>query len=370
MSKKQKENSGARVLDVLLSVALLAGIGCGGAYVAAHTVRISQENRTLSSDQPETTEPPTEETGAIYDTSEFSNTMLYSSPLILVNDSYSCQIGEEGLVSLYEKKLEVDNHSFSVRDSSVQVQKEMADALIAMFDDFYAATYDDNIVVSSGYRSKDRQQELYDEDLEQTGLDYSERVAKPGYSEHQTGLGVDLGLVDGEDYTGDGVYKWINEHCADYGIVLRYPESKKDITNIQYEPWHYRYVGVPHAFFMKQNDLCLEEYIELLKQYPYEGEHLNVTNSDGKIYEIYFYPADTEYTSTMVPVPNGLDYTVCGNNADGFIVTVDTGTTGEPATSAPADSSTDADTSDTDADATEDTSETDTAADTDAGTDN
>ena len=190
-----------------------------------------------------------------------------------------------------------------------------------MFDAFFEATYDDNIVVQSGYRSKERQQELYDADLAATGLDYSELVAAPGHSEHQTGLCVDLGLYDGTDYDGTGVYAWINEHCYEYGFILRYPDDKTSVTEIQAEPWHYRYVGRPHAFYMMNNHLCLEEYMDLLKEHPCDGEHLVITDCDGKLYEVYSYKMDAEYDSTMVPVPSSLPYTVSGNNADGFIVT-------------------------------------------------
>ena len=329
MSKKKKQkkanDTGKRVLDVLLSVALVAGVCCGGVYVAAKSIPIEQTPLSPTTEIELPTEPVTEPTGPVFDSADVENSVVFNSPLILVNNDYPCLSGEDGLVSLYEKKLEADSHSFSVKDDTVQVQAEMADALIAMLNDFYDATYDDNIIVLSGYRSKEHQQELYDEDLETTGLDYSERVSKPGYSEHQTGWGVDLSLYDGSDYDGTGIYEWINEHCAEYGIILRYPENKTEITNIQYEPWHYRYVGKPHAAYIMQNDLCLEEYIDLLKEYPYEGEHLLFTDTDGKAYEIYYCQEDAGYDTTSVPVLSGAEYTVYGNNIDGFIVAVETG---------------------------------------------
>jgi len=57
------------------------------------------------------------------------------------------------------------------------------------------------------------------------------------------------------------------EHCYEYGFILRYPTDKKDITKINYEPWHYRYVGIKDAMFIKEKEFCLEEYIEFLKEY-------------------------------------------------------------------------------------------------------
>ena len=80
---------------------------------------------------------------------------------------------------------------------------------------------------------------------------------------------------------------------------------------------------------MTQNNLVLEEYIQLLTEsYPYEGEHLQITDNDGKVYEVYYFKAEDGYDSSMVPVPGGHDYTISGTNTGGFIVTVDTGKTG------------------------------------------
>ena len=100
-------------------------------------------------------------------------------------------------------------------------------------------------------------QELYDADLEDTGEDTSTLVAKPGYSEHETGYAMDFSLFEdgiSADYDGTGEYDWINQNCAHYGFILRYPENKTDLTEIRYESWHYRYVGQPHAYYMQQND--------------------------------------------------------------------------------------------------------------------
>ncbi len=328
---KQKENGGGkRALDVILSLALLGAIGYGGYCVAANGGRIDQTTTYQSaSSEAETTEPTTEEPGIIFQSEEYLNLEVYNGPLMLVNNVLPFAGDEDDIVSLYEVKLEADCHSFSVRDSELLVRQTVADHLILMFDAFFEETYDDNLLVQSGYRSKERQQELYDEDLAATGQTFSERVAKPGYSEHQTGYCVDLSLLGDGSYDGTGIYSWIDEHCYEYGFILRFPEAKVSITEIQYEPWHYRYVGVPHAYYMTTGRLCLEEYMALLKEYPYDGEHLRITDHDGKIYEVYYVAASKDFTSTMVPVPGELEYTVSGNNEDGFIVTVDTGETGE-----------------------------------------
>ena len=129
------------------------------------------------------------------------------------------------------------------------------------------------VYLSSGYRSYADQNYLYQRKVSQG---YSEEVAKtivayPGTSEHQTGLSCDI--TDYYRETKDSslaqtdTYKWLCEHCAEYGFVVRYPEDKSgsadSITGIIYEPWHFRYVGVEAATYMTENNLCLEEFLEL-----------------------------------------------------------------------------------------------------------
>ncbi|MEE5993943.1 MAG: M15 family metallopeptidase [Oscillospiraceae bacterium] len=317
-----------KILDVILSLALVAGLGFGGYYIISNGTVIDQTTTYYDPDAQPITEEVTEpenQSNILFESEEVPNTEVNNSPLILVNSNFACNSEEANLVSLYVKRLEADSHSFGVRDEELLVREIMADALIRMFDDFNAATQADNVVVVSGFRTAEDQQRLYEEDLEETGLDYSEKVAPAGYSEHQTGWCVDLDIDGDEEFDGTDVQSWILENCYKYGMVLRYPEGKQEITGIQYEPWHFRYVGFPHATIMSNEGMCLEEYTDFLKGYPYDGNHLQVTDYDGRIYEIFYYPMDTEFESTLVPIPIGLDYEICGNNIDGFIVTVDTG---------------------------------------------
>ena len=90
-------------------------------------------------------------------------------------------------------------------------------------------------------------------------------IARPGYSEHHTGLAVDLNDVS-DNFEETEAYRWLQAHSADYGFVQRYRQDKVDITGIDNESWHYRYVGVEHAQEMNRLDLCLEEYVEYLKE--------------------------------------------------------------------------------------------------------
>lgn len=89
-------------------------------------------------------------------------------------------------------------------------------------------------------------------------------VAIPDTSEHKLGLSVDIN-ADTDKCSSEKVYQWLDENAYKYGFVKRYPEDKTDITGISNEPWHYRYVGTTAAKIMKEENLCLEEYLEKYK---------------------------------------------------------------------------------------------------------
>ena len=97
-------------------------------------------------------------------------------------------------------------------------------------------------------------------------------VSKPGASDHQTGLGCDVVPKNWKDKAmNDKMMKepecqWMAEHCYEFGFIIRYPADKQEITEINTEPWHLRYVGIPVATYIWENNLCLEEFTEQLQQ--------------------------------------------------------------------------------------------------------
>lgn len=95
-------------------------------------------------------------------------------------------------------------------------------------------------------------------------------IAVPGYSEHHTGLAIDITDVFWENKTEElektDTYQWMSAHCHEYGFIVRYPKGKEKITGYEYEPWHYRYVGVKAATYIMEHDLCLEEFLDLYKE--------------------------------------------------------------------------------------------------------
>ena len=130
-------------------------------------------------------------------------------------------------------------------------------------------------VVSSAYRTMEKQQSLFDckvSALMALGLDpvqadteARKHVAYPGTSEHNLGLAADIVSLSYQHLDGHQAntpeVKWLREHCAEYGFIQRYPEGKEEITGIIYEPWHFRYVGVEAAGAIIEGGLCLEEYL-------------------------------------------------------------------------------------------------------------
>ena len=247
---------------------------------------------------------------------------IHQGLLILVNNDHAYSFPQESnLVSVYQNK----NKSYQVSTTGLLLQKDFLTQFNAMMKDFSSAQGIKDIIVVSGYRSKEDQQSIVDQKIQQLGKEEAMRWATvPGYSEHHTGLAADIGIYtsDGKSpsYQGQGKYAWINEHCAQYGFILRYQDDKKDITKIADEPWHYRYVGTPHASIMQQENLCLEEYTDYLKRYPFDGKHLTASDESGKQYEIYYVGAKGK--TVDVPVPNDKEYWISGNNVDGFVVTV------------------------------------------------
>lgn len=178
------------------------------------------------------------------------------------------------------------------------------------------------IVPVSGWRSAEEQQEIWDGSMRENGAEFTRKyVALPGCSEHQTGLAIDLALrADSIDFIRpefpyDGICGRFRALAADYGFVERYQSGKEDLTGIAAEPWHFRYVGRPHARIMCDMGLCLEEYVEYLRSYPYPERLLEVR---GEIYEA---EVGFAWARDALGLPDA-PYQVSGNNVDGYIYTL------------------------------------------------
>ena len=126
-----------------------------------------------------------------------------------------------------------------------------------------------NIWIQSGYRSYELQESLYNKYVNRDGKEAADTYsARPGHSEHQSGLAFDLNTItDDFQYTDEG--KWINENCYKYGFILRYPKGKENITGYKYESWHLRYVGIELASKLYNNGdwITLEEHFNITSKY-------------------------------------------------------------------------------------------------------
>lgn len=156
----------------------------------------------------------------------------------------------------------------TVCGSSEQLDKKVA----SHYEEMYNAALQDGVTLTpcSGYRSYELQERNYNNKTayyESLGYSHNDALVKaatiimpPGSSEHNLGYAMDIVCVD-TWFEDTEEFTWLNEHAADYGFILRYPADKTDITNVTYEPWHWRYVGVEDAQKMKESGLVLEEYL-------------------------------------------------------------------------------------------------------------
>lgn len=158
-------------------------------------------------------------------------------------------------------------HSFNQ-----QLRKEVNDAWIKMYDDCLAET-GKGLQLVSGWRDNWTQQYLFDRSKNKNGIAFAvKKNAIPGRSEHQLGLAIDLttdywdNIKDDFDKTDVGI--WVNEHCYEYGFVIRYKEEYSAETGYGKETWHYRYVGVEVATYLYENDMSLEAYLGKVQVLP------------------------------------------------------------------------------------------------------
>lgn len=219
----------------------------------------SPENETPKQEEPPSPEPEPEPSpeperefapAPVVDNTE----LKYADGVLIVNKSYPVPQDYEpsGLVTAYgtwnEYLLPETNEAF----------KQMS---------IDAANEGLNLWCASGYRSVSTQDRIYNNYVARDGQAAADTYsARPGHSEHHTGLCFDLNSIDSSfAYTAEG--KWVAENCWKYGLIIRYPQSKEEITGYKYEPWHLRYVGTDLAKTLYESGLCMEEYFGLTSYY-------------------------------------------------------------------------------------------------------
>ncbi len=221
--------------------------------------------------------------------SSAENTAAPANALGLTADEARAMLADPLKILVNHTNKMPENYTFETAEcgSKTAVNKTLQTVACNAFLELQKAAAAENVTVwmQSGYRSVDYQKNLYDQKTQyfrNKGLSEAEAkkqaaniVNPPGYSEHNCGLAADLnspehtGLDEGFENTA--AFRWLCEHAGDYGFILRYPKDAEDKTEIIYEPWHWRYVGVENAAKINASGLCFEEYIETLQSIAAEG---------------------------------------------------------------------------------------------------
>ena len=221
--------------------------------------------------------------------SSAENTTAPANALGLTADEARAMLADPLMVLVNHTNKMPDDYTFDTKEcgSATAVNKTLQTVACDAFLSMQKAAAADGVTVwmQSGYRSVKYQTSLYERKTKyylDKGYDNATAKEKaaavvnpPGYSEHNCGLAADLnspehtGLDEGFEKTA--AFRWLCEHAGDYGFILRYPKDAEDKTEIIYEPWHWRYVGVENAAKINASGLCFEEYIETLQSIAAEG---------------------------------------------------------------------------------------------------
>ena len=202
-----------------------------GDYEIKYLVKDSSGNKTEKTRKIKVIKNVTQNTNA-------SNSLTYINGILVVNKKYSLP-----------------------KDYNPGVNKEAYDALKIMQADAKALGL--NLSLQSGYRSYSTQTTIYNNYVKKYGVKLTDTFsARPGHSEHQTGLAFDVGKVE-DSFANTKESKWLEQNAHLYGFIIRYPKGKQSITGYKYEPWHIRYLGKENAKKIKESGKTLEEYLNI-----------------------------------------------------------------------------------------------------------
>ena len=181
-------------------------------------------------------------------------TDLSKNELMLTNKFYS-------LDNTYNSDNMVKVSKLYSYGDNQMLTKETYDAFIKMFK--AAKNEELTLIVNSSFRSYEEQEEVYNEYLDSRGEEAANKIAaKAGFSEHQTGMAIDIQTYGSNAKTFEEFdeFKWLQDNAHKYGFILRYPKDKEYLTGYEYESWHYRYVGIEAATYIYENDITFDEY--------------------------------------------------------------------------------------------------------------
>ena len=287
----------ATVALILVSLLVLGGFAIVNAIIDARPAPDNNDNN-----------PPSPNGIQFIQTAKLAADTLVGD-LVLVNQENEYKFpdaAQKTLVRIYDYRAKTEDGKFfySLVEQQYKLQTSAIDSLNEMMLKNYEIT-GDIIKITDAYRTLQAQE----------GKDIA-----PGYSDHHTGYCFSIRYDNGDHIESD---HWIYQNAHKYGFVVRYPEEKESITKVSGYTYCLRYVGVPHATYMYEHNLCMEEYLDLLKNsYSSAATRLTISAADGFDYDVYYVAAsDSEVTTIDVPTSDFI-YTVSGDNRGGFIVTV------------------------------------------------
>lgn len=213
-----------------------------------------------SESKPETHQPETDEK------EEDTESVSSHESEIFLESGTGVEVKKEPEIVVEDGVTYVDGILIANKTYALPSSYAPGDLLPEVYEAFYelqAAARSDglSIYISSGYRSYDLQNSLYSRYCDRDGQAAADRYsARPGHSEHQTGLAMDVNEIS-DAFIGTPEALWLQDHAHEYGFIIRYMKDKEDITGYKYEPWHLRYLGVDIATDVYESGLCLEEYL-------------------------------------------------------------------------------------------------------------
>lgn len=308
-------------LAIAVAIVLLVVFGTSGGGKTSTRRDDSKADTTLSQETSEsesTADSVIPERNINFTTITVDNSKLSDGDLILVNYDHEYTVDiSDSLVNVYSANQASDDTTenwYGLVDVSQRLRSEALSALNLMYKDYYAALERADVTITKTYVDAATQQSEYEKLAENADVTEKPYLQAGGYSEHQTGLAFNL-------KSGDTT--WFDDNCWKYGFVNRYPEGKEQTTHVKGETNHYRYVGKPHAAYMKTNKFVLEDYLGLLETKTYTSR-LKLDDGTSDKYETYAVKSQIGAT-TEIPVPDensGWGYMISGTNNKFFVVTI------------------------------------------------
>lgn len=246
--------------------------------------------------------------------------------LVLVNSTHEYKFPETtNRIKLWEyrKDHSTGTNAYKLGSTMLELEAEATEALHSMLTKLYNDTGKSDLNITSAYRSYEEQASLTSSSI------------KAGFSDSHTGLSFAASIYENNvtsqltDDANKVYYDWLVSHAHEYGYIIRYPSDKETSTGISNYANSFRYVGIAHATYMHQNNLCLEEYIDFLKSNASFENKISINCGNGKAYIVYYIPSSGDITEIKVPSgetnPDGTakyPYTVSGTNDGGIVITI------------------------------------------------